>query len=111
MRKKHEFALGTLDGRKVGVRDRQIIYRSEAQKLIADLGRAIAKRTAEIVLLRKDATYRSISPLGAGVLNRIADSFENRNGPATEIRDSLSAIVGDLDEKPDEQGQHRERNH
>ena len=102
MKKKHEFVLGTLDGRKVGVRDRQVIYKAEAEKLIDNLGQTITKRTAEIELLRKDAKYKSLSPLGAGVLDRVADSFENQNGPATEVRDSLAAIVGELDEEPAE---------
>ena len=100
--KKHEFVLGELNGRKVGVRDRQIIYKAEAEKLIANLGTTIARRTAEIETLRKDATYKFLSPLGAGVLGRVADSFENQNGPATEVRDSLAAIVGELDEEPAE---------
>jgi len=100
MKKKHEFVLGTLDGRKVGVRDRQIIYKAEAQKLMADLGRTITRRAGEIELLRNDAKHKSLSPLGVGVLDRVADSFENQNGPAAEIVESLAAIVGDLDEKP-----------
>ena len=102
MRKKNQFVLGTLDGRKVGVRDRQIIYKAEAQKLIANLGETIARRVTEIETLRKDAKSGGLSPLGAGVLGRVADSFENQNGPAAEVRDSLSAIVDDLDDMPTE---------
>lgn len=102
MSKKHEFVLGTLNGRKVGLRHRQIIYRAEARKLIAGLDETIGRRTGEIATLRADAANESLSPLGAGVLGRVADNFENQNGPAAEVRDSLALIADRLDDAPEE---------
>jgi len=100
--KKHEFKLGELDGRKVAVRGRQVVYKAEAEKLIARLDEAVVKRTAETATLRQDVALSGLSDLGKRVLGNIADNFDRRNGPAAEISASLSAIVADLDDAPTE---------
>ena len=98
VRAEHLFRVGTLDGRKVATRGRQVFNKAEAVRLAAGLGEQIAKRAATGDQFAIDAEVAGLSDLAKGFLSRVATQQHRQNAPAQEILDSLTAIIDELDE-------------
>ena len=101
-RRRRGFEVADLNGRKVAVNGDKILRKSQVVGLIERLDSDIARQAANGAVLDADAAVGGLSDLARELLTRAADGLANRNTQAQGLKDSLEAIVGQLDEDPAE---------
>ena len=99
---RHVFEVADLDGRKVAVSGDRILRKPQVVALIARLDSDMVRQAADQVALEADAAVAGLSDFGRGLLTRVADGLVNRSTQAQAVKDSLQAIVDQLDDEPAE---------
>lgn len=98
--RRRAFEVADLNGRKVAVNGDKILRKPQVAGLIEKLGQSIERQAANQVMLDADAAVAGLSDFGRGLLTRAADGLANRNTQAKAVKDSLEAIVDQLDDEP-----------